>query len=164
MGMIRSDSPSLPHDMRNGLDALMATALGTLAGILVDAGFTVREALLHPVYWLLGPLFDLFSGFPNAQLVVAGAIDRLPVVLVVGLGMGLVLRYLRYPRLLLVATAVWPISVVLRKLVMGLVSDNAPPDAMGSLPPQAAIYAMQYALLILVINAADRAVHKSARR
>lgn len=150
--------------MRNGLDALMATAVGTLAGILVDAGFTIREALLHPVYWLLGPLFDLFSGFPNAQLVVAGVIDRLPVVLVVGLGIGLVLRAIRYPRLLLAATAVWPACVVLRKLVIGLVSGNAAPEAIGSLPPQAAIYAMQYALLIVVIQAADRAVRKSARR
>lgn len=164
MGAPRAGESSLPKDMRNGLDALLATAAGTLAGILIDSGFTVREAVLRPVYWLLGPLFDLFAWFPHAQLVVADVIDRLPVVLIVGLAIGLLLRNLRFPRLLLVATMVWPICVVIRKLAVILFSpDNPDPIATSSLVPGIAVYAMQYALLILVIRAADRAVRKHGR-
>lgn len=151
--------------MRNGLQALMATALGTLAGILIDSGYTVREAVLAPVYWVLGPLFDLFSRFPNAQLVVAGVIDRLPVVLIVGLAIGLVLRKVRYPRMLLVATAVWPVCVVVRKLAVQVLSSGESPGstAPGSLVADIAVYAMQYALFVVVIRAADRAVRRPRR-
>jgi hypothetical protein len=131
-------------DFRRGLDALLAAALGTLAGILADSGFTVREAVLAPLFWLLGPAFDLLRAFPNAQLVVAGVVDRLPVVLILGLGAGMVLRHVRYRRLLLWTVPVWPACSLVRKLA-------AAPDA-GGFAAQAALYAMEYALLILLIR------------
>jgi hypothetical protein len=131
-------------DFRRGLEALLAAAIGTLAGILADSGFTVREAVLAPIYWVLGPAFDVLRAFPNTQLVFAGVIDRLPVVLILGLGIGMFLRHVRYRHLLLWTVAVWPACALVRKL--------ASSQAAGGFAAQAAIYAMEYALLILLIR------------
>lgn len=158
--MARHDpGSSLPKDLRSALDALLASAIGTFAGIVVDSGFTVRQTMLDSVYWLLGPLFDLFSRFPNLQLVGAGVVDRLPVVLIAGLAIGLMLRKVRYPRILLCATVVWPVCVVLCRAAMAMFPGAAPgtTDA-NSFLPEVAIYVLQYALLIAVIRLADRAV------
>jgi hypothetical protein len=144
------------NDLRRGLDALLAAAVGTLAGIVADSGFTVRDSLLDPLYRLLGPVFDLFSAFPNAQLVAAGVIDRLPIVLIVGFGLGMLLRQLRYPRLLLCAIPIWPLCAIARRL--------ASPEAAGSLVAEAAIYLMQYALLILVIRWTHALLLRNARK
>lgn len=135
-------------DLRRGLEALLAAAIGTLAGILADSGFTIRESLLHPVFWLLGPVFDLFSAFPNAQLVLAGVVERLPVVLILGLGIGLLLRHLRYRRLVFWTLFIWPLCVMVRRL--------AGPEAANSFLPELVTYAMQFALLVVVIRATDR--------
>lgn len=155
MGSAGPENLSLARDLRRAIDAFVATALGTLGGILVDSGFEVREALLRPLYLLLGPAFDLFSPFPNLQLAVAGVVDRLPVVLIVGLALGLLLRKLRYPRMLLCATAVWPLCVVARRLLAIAFSQDGMAGA-GSVLADAVIYALQYPLLILVIRGAHR--------
>jgi hypothetical protein len=135
-------------ELRRGLEALLAAAIGTLAGILADSGFTIRESLLHPVFWLLGPAFDLFSAFPNAQLVLAGVVERLPVILILGLGTGLLLRHVRYRRLLLWTLFIWPLCVMVRRL--------AGPEAANGFVPQLVTYAMQFALLVIVMRATDR--------
>ena len=155
MGSLQPEELSLRGDLRRAFSALLATATGTLAGIVVDSGFTVREAVLRPVYWLLSPLFDLFSRFPNAQLVAAGVIDRLPVVVIVGLGAGMALRKLRYPRMLLVATVVWPACTMVRKVVMALFPDDPPSVVTNSLVPELAMYVVQYAILIAIIRATN---------
>jgi hypothetical protein len=131
-------------DFRRGLDALFAAAIGTLAGILADSGFTVRDAVLAPLYWLLGPAFDLFRSFPNTQLVFAGVVERLPIVLILGFGVGMFLRNIRYRELLLWTVPVWPACALVRKLA-------AATDA-SAFAAQAAVYAMEYALLILLIR------------
>jgi len=157
-----SEHASFGEDLRRAFAALLATAIGTFAGIVVDSGFTVREAVLHPVYWVLAPMFDLFSGLPNTQLVAAGVVDRMPVTLIVGLGAGLLLRALRYPRMLLVATTIWPACAMARKAAMALFpgTDAVTAAASNSLLPELAIYIAQYAILIAIIRVADRAVRR----
>jgi hypothetical protein len=130
-------------DFRRGLESLFAAAIGTLAGILADSGFTVRHSVLHPLYWLLGPAFDLFQYFPNLQLVLASVIDRLPIVLILGLGIGMFLRQIRYRRLLLWTLGVWPACALVRKL--------AAPAGANSFIPELAVYGLEYALLAFVI-------------
>ena len=131
-------------DLRRVLDALAATALGTFIGILADSGFTVRASVIHPLFWVLDPVFDLFSAFPNAQLVGAGVVDRLPVVLILGLATGMVLRFIRLRRLLLWTLPLWPACATIHRL--------AAPTGTNSFVPELALYVLQYALLILVVR------------
>ena len=153
--MTREKSGLAPEsDIRSLFDALLATSIGTLAGIVADSGFGVRDSMVNAVYRLLSPLFDLFSAFPIAQLVVAGFIDRIPIVLILGLAVGMILRYIRYPRLLLGSVLVWLACLVGRLLVF----------EQGNIIPDTAGYLMQYGLLILVIRATDAVLAKSARR
>lgn len=158
-------------DARRLLDACLATATGTAAGILVDTGFSVRVSIVNAVYRLLGPIFDVLSDFPNSQLVVATFIERIPVVLIVGLLVGFFLRNFSYPRLLLCAVPVWFAYLVGSRLVFALlmVLDSGA----GRLPvgfsrnqfiAYLVLYSMQYALLILVIRATDFLLRQSARR
>jgi hypothetical protein len=155
MSLSATESRSLARDVRRSFSALIATGLGTLGGILVDSGFEVRDAVLRPVYWLLGPVFDLFSRFPNFQLVIAGVVDRLPVVIIVGLALGLALRHLRYPRMLLCATVIWPVCVVVQRL-FGMATGTLEPGAANSFLPEAIVYLLQYPIFVLVIRGADR--------
>lgn len=153
--MTREKSGLAPEsDIRRVFDALLATSIGTLAGIVADSGFGVRDSIVNVVYRLLSPLFDLFSAFPIAQLVVAGFIDRIPIVLIVGLAVGMILRYIHYKRLLLGAVLVWLVYLVGRLLLFG--QGNVIPDTAG--------YLMQYGLLVLTIRATDAVLAKSARR
>lgn len=152
--MTRENSDLAPQsDIRRVFDALLATSIGTLAGIVADSGFGVRDSIVNAVYGLLSPLFDLFSAFPIAQLVAAGFIDRIPIVLIVGLAVGMILRYIRYPRLLLGSVLVWLIYLVGRLLVLD----------QGNIIPDTAGYLMQYGLLILVIRATHAVMAKSPR-
>ena len=153
--MTQGNADSAPEsDTRRLLDALLATAVGTLAGIVADSGFGVRDSIVNAVYRLLGSLFDLFSAFPISQLVAARFIDRIPIVLIVGLALGMILRYIRYPRLLLASVLVWPACLVGRLLML----------PQGSIVPDIAGYLMQYGFLILVIRATDAVLARSARR
>lgn len=148
-----ADEAKLFPDLRRAFEALAATAIGTLAGILVDSGYSVRDSIVNAVLGLLGPLFDAFSDFPNAQLVVAGFIDRMPIVLIVGMAVGMVLRHVRYRRLLLWSTLIW-----LAYLLVGELG-HARIDSIAAI----AGYLMQYVFLVLVICATD-AVARTARR
>lgn len=153
--MTREVSDLAPEsDIRRVFDALLATSIGTTAGIVADSGFGVRDSIINAVYRLLSPLFDLFSAFPIGQLVVAGFIDRIPIVLIVGLAVGMILRYIRYRRLLLGSVLVWLVYVVGRMLVF----------EQGNIIPDTAGYLMQYGSLILVIRATDAVLTRSARR
>ncbi len=147
-----ADEGKLFPDLRRAFEALAATAVGTLAGILADSGFGVRDSIVNAVLRLLGPLFDIFSAFPNSQLVVAGFIDRIPIVLIVGMAVGMVLRHLRYRRLLLGSTLIWLVYLLAGQLAYARIDSI----------PAIAGYLMQYAFLILVIRATD-AVAKTAR-
>jgi hypothetical protein len=165
------DTGWLSPDVRRPLDALLATAAGTMAGILVDSGFSVRMSIVNAVYRVLGPLFDVFSAFPNGQLVLAGFIHRVPVVLMVGLLIGLILRNFRYPRLLLYSTLVWLVYLVGRKLALALllmISDGGGWLSWSffqfQILPELVLYSMQYALLVLVISMTDAVLVRSARR
>lgn len=161
---------SMLLDFRRGVDALVATAIGTMAGLFVDSGFGMRMSMVNAAYRLLGPLFDVFSAFPNGQLVLAGFVYRIPVVLLVGLVVGLFLRHIKYPRLLLCSIPVWPVYLVGRKLAIGLLLLVG--DAGGASPTflqinfiaDFVLYSMQYGLLILVIRATDAVLARSARR
>lgn len=149
-----ADEAKLFPDLRRAFEALFATAIGTLAGILVDSGFGVRDSIVNAVLKLLGPLFDIFSAFPNSQLVVAGFIDRIPIVLIVGMAVGMVLRHIRYRRLLLWSTLVWLVRLAGSNLAMAQIDSI----------PAIAGYLMQYASLVLVIRATDAVAAKSDRR
>lgn len=154
MGQSPFDRAWIAPDLRRVLDALIATAIGTLAGILVDSGFGVRDSIVNMVYRLLGPLFDVFSAFPNGQLVVATFIYRIPIVLIVGMAVGMVLRHVRYRRLLLCSVLVWLVYLVYGKLAMAQV--GIIPEIVG--------YLMQYVFLILVIRMTHAVAEKSDRR
>jgi hypothetical protein len=162
---------SMLLDFRRGLDAFVATAIGTMAGLLADSGFGVRMWLVNAVYRVLGPLFDIFSAFPNGQLVLAGFVYRIPVVLLVGLVVGLFLRHIKYPRLLLCSVLAWPVYLAGRKLAIGLplLVDGAaggagPTFLQINFIADLALYSMQYGLLVLVIRATDTVLARSARR
>jgi hypothetical protein len=166
-----ADTGWLSPDMRRVLDALLATATGTMAGILVDSGFGVRMSIVNAVYRLLGPLFDVFSDFPNGQLVLAGFIYRIPVVLIIGLLVGLFLRHFRYPRLLLFSILVWPVYLAGRRLASALLlqfgdhgSGATSPFLQIDIVPELVLYSMQYVLLIVVIHTTDAVLMRSARR
>lgn len=157
----------LSADVRRALDALLATATGTLGGILVDSGYSVRISLLNAAYRLLGPLFDTLDDFPNAQLVLAGFIQRIPVVLIAGLLTGLILRWYRYPWLVLASTLVWMVYRVGRKLAMALLPDRSDGEhALGlfQLAPELALYTLQYGLLLIVIVTTDAVLARCAAR
>ncbi len=166
-----ADAGGLSPDARRVLDAFIATATGTAAGILVDSGFGLRISIVNKVFGWLGPLFDVFSEFPNAQLLAAGVIYRIPVVLMVGMAAGLILRYLGYPRLLLASTPVWPVCLLGRRVATALLPPA--PDHAGAAAPffsqadfvwEPAMYSMQYGLLILVIYATNAALMRATRR
>lgn|SRR5258708_6777215 len=166
-----SSPASVTPDLRRGFDALVATAIGTLAGILVDSGFGVRMSIVNAVYRLLGPVFDIFSAYPIGQLTLAGFIYRIPIVLIVGLLVGLFLRHFRFPRLLLCSILVWPVYLAGRRLASALllmIGDEASAASSAFLPidfvPGLVIYSLQYALLILVVHTTAAMLTRSARR
>jgi hypothetical protein len=163
------DSGRLSPDARRVLDACLATATGTAAGILIDSGLGVRMSIVNAVYRLLAPMFDVLSEFPNGQLVLADFIRRIPLVLIVGLLVGLVLRHFRYPRLLLCSVPIWFAYLVGHKLVFALLllPGDGPASTRFSqtqLIAEFVLYSMQYALLIFIIRATDAVLAQSARR
>jgi hypothetical protein len=158
-------------DAQRVLDACLATATGTAAGILIDTGFSVRTWVINEIYRLLGPAFDVLSEFPNVQLVLAEFIHRIPLVLIVGLLVGFLLRYFSYPRLLLCSVPVWFAYLVGSRLVFAFML--FPGGGAGRVPAgfseaqivaQVVVYSMQYALLIFIIRATDSALERSSRR
>lgn len=131
-----------PADLRRGLDALAASMYGTMAGLVADSGFGLRNSIMNAVYRALEPLFALLGALPVAQLVAAELIDRIPIVLIVGLLTGFVLRYFRFRRLLAASILVWPLCLLVMELVGG---------GKGRGATDALIYLMQYGMLLLVI-------------
>ena len=161
----------LSPDVRKVLDAFLATATGTAAGILVDSGFSLRPSIVDVAYRFLGPLFDVISEYPNGQLVLAGFIHRIPIVLIVGMLVGLFLRRFSYPRLLLYSVPIWFVYLVGRKLMFALLVLSGAGEGRVSagffqvqVIAELALYSMQYALLIFVIRATDSVLVQSARR
>jgi hypothetical protein len=157
LSMRRSVSP----DLHRGFDAMVATAIGTMAGLLADSGFGVRMSIVNAAYRWLHPVFDVFSAHPIFQLILADFIYRTPIALIIGLSVGLILRYIRYARLLVGSILVWPICLAGR----GLLFVFLPPDGgqatsasvvgttapRSDVIPELVLYLMQYALLFLII-------------
>jgi len=92
-------------------------------------------------------------------------------VLLVGLVVGLFLRHIKYPRLLLCSVFAWPVYMAGRKLAIELLL--LPGGAGGGAGPtflqinfiaEFVLYSMQYGLLIVVIRATDWVLARSARR
>ena len=166
--------PTVPLELRRAFSALVATAMGTMAGLLVDSGFSIQMSIVNFFYRLLQPLFDVFSAYPNGQLVLAGLVYRTPVVLMVGLLVGLLLRRLRYRRLLLCSIPVWPVYLVGRRLVFllliqfggqdGAAHATATTFLQSLVLPEMVFYAMQYSLLYAIIYATNTALLRSERR
>ena len=161
----------LSSDLRRVLDAFLATATGTAAGILVDSGFSVRASIVNAVYRFLGPLFDVLGEYPNGQLVLAGFIHRIPIVLIIGMLVGLLLRRFRYPRLLLYSVPIWFACLASRKLAFALpllfsAGEGRAPTVFFPIHiiPELVLYSMQYALLLFIIRATDSVLTRSARR
>jgi hypothetical protein len=158
-------------DARRVLDACLATTTGTAAGILIDSGYSVRTWVINVVYRLLGPVFDVLTAYPNGQLVLADFIQRVPLVLIVGMLVGFFLRYFRYPRLLLCSVPVWFAYLVGSRLVFALLlalgggAGRVPTGfSQAQVIAQVVLYSMQYALLIFIIRATDALLLHSARR
>lgn len=157
LSMRRSMSP----DLRRGFDALVATAIGTMAGLLVDSGFGLRMSIVNAVYRWLHPVFDVFSAHPIVQLILADFIYRTPVALIIGLFVGLILRHVRYPRLLVCTILVWPLYLAGRGLLLVLLIPSGEQgygtSAIGATALRndvftaMILYLMQYSLLFLII-------------
>jgi len=166
-----ADSVRFSPDARRVLDAFLATATGTAAGILVDSGFSLRASIVDAVYRFLRPLFDVLGEYPNGQLVMAGFIHRIPIVLIIRMLVGLILRRFRYPRLLLYSVPIWFAYLAGRKLVFALMVLFGAGEgrvSSGFFPiqiiPELVLYSMQYALLLFVICVTDSVLVRSARR
>ena len=169
-----SSRESMSPDLRRGFDALVATAIGTMAGLLVDSGFGVRIAIVNAVYRLLQPVFDVFSTHPVLQLLLADFIYRIPVTLIIGLFVGLILRYVRYPLLLVSTILVWPICLSGRGLLSVLLIPIAGQEhgvfTIGSAPLRnddvraMILYLMQYSLLFLIIYLTHAVVLRPKRQ
>ena len=164
-----ADGVRFSPDARRVLDAFLATATGTAAGILVDSGFSLRASIVDAVYRFLGPMFDVLGEYPNGQLVLAGFIHRIPIVLIIGMLVGLFLRRFRYPLLLLCSVPIWFACLVSRKLAFALPLLFGAGEGRGSagfsqIVPELVLYSMQYALLIVVIRAIDAVLVHSAPR
>jgi hypothetical protein len=160
----------LSPEMQRVLGAFLATATGTAAGIFVDSGFGVQMSIVNAVYRLLAPLFDVLSAYPNGQLTLAGFIYRIPIVLIIGLLVGLFLRHFRYPRLLLCSILIWPVYFAGRRPASALllqIGDHGSGATSTFLQidivPELVLYSMQYALLIVVIHTTDAVLVRSAR-
>jgi hypothetical protein len=78
----------------------------------------------------------------------------MPIVLIVGMAVGMVLRHIRYRRLLLWSTLIW-----LAYLLVGQLG-HAQIDSIAAITG----YLMQYAFLVLVIRATDAVAARSGRR
>lgn len=159
----------MPPEIRGALAALLATAIGTMAGLLVNSGFSVRASIINFVYGLLGPLFDIASEHPNGQLVIAGFIYSVPVVLMVGLGVGLILRAMRFQRLLLCSILIWPLYIVGRRLVLFVRIGDQEGRAASALfqsfiVPEMVAYLMQYSLLFLIIYMTNAMLVRPVRK
>jgi hypothetical protein len=151
-----SIAEKVPPEVRGALAAFLATAIGTMAGLLVNSGFSVRASIINFLYRLLGPLFDIARDYPNGQLVIAGFIYTVPVVLMVGLGIGLILRGIRFRRLLLGSILIWPLYVVGSRLMLfGRIGDEEGRAASALfrsfIIPEMIAYLLQYSLLFLII-------------
>lgn len=169
MGKSPFDRAWIPRDLRRVLDALVASAIGTMAGLLVDSGFGLRASVINVVYELLQPLFGLFSDFPVTQLMVAELVYRIPVVLIVGMLVGLLLRHIHYRRLALWSIAVWPACLLAGTLVSVIaMHEVATPAAAPAIPrigsvAEFLVYLPQYSLLVVVALGAEAAVSRAAR-
>lgn len=164
-----ADTGWLPPEARGVIDAFLATATGTAAGILVDSGFSLRASVIDVIYRLLGPLFNVVGEYPNGQLVLVGFVQRIPIVLIIGMLVGMLLRRFRYPRLLLWSVPIWFACLISRKLGFALLILVGAAEGRGSagflhIVPELALYSMQYALLIFVIRATDAVLVHSAQR
>jgi hypothetical protein len=160
---------TVPPGIRGAIAALLATAIGTMAGLLVNSGFGVRASIINFVYGLLGPLFDIARDYPNGQLVIAGFIYSVPVVLIVGLGIGLILRGIRFRRLLLCSILIWPLYIVGRRLVLLVRIGDQEGRAASALfqsfiVPEMVAYLMQYSLLFLIIYMTNAMLVRPAQR
>jgi len=170
MGKSPFDRAPIPADLRSVLDALIATAAGTMAGILADSGFGLRASVINVVYGFLQPVFALFADFPLIQLVVAEFVYRIPVVLIVGMLGGLVLRHIRYRLLTLWSIAVWPACLLAGTAIwFFIMKDTAGGDSANGIPrvgsfPELLIYVLQYLLLVLVILAAEAMIVRADRK
>ncbi len=159
----------VPPGIRGAIAALLATAIGTMAGLLVNSGFGVRAPIINFVYRLLGPLFDILSDYPNGQLVIADFIYGMPVVLMVGLGVGLILRGMRFRRLLLCSILIWPLYIVGRRLALLVRTGDQEGRAASALfqsliVPEVAAHTMQYSLLFLIIYTTHSILMRSEQR
>lgn len=170
MGKSPFDRAWIPADLRLVFNALIATAIGTMAGLLVDSGFGLRASVINSVYELLQPLFGLIADFPITQLVIAEYIYRVPVVLIIGMLVGLVLRHIYYRRLLLWSIAVWPVCLVLGTLLSSFLARKGSAGVAASSIPgigsaaEFLIYFLQYSLLLLVILGADTMAARAGRK
>lgn len=156
-------------ELRQGFAALAAAAIGTAAGIFADSTFALRRPIVEMLYRSAGPLFDLIGNFPNGQLMLSAFLDRVPILLLVGLAIGLLERYLRFRALLLGCVLVWPGLLGLRRLASWIALASGDGEVAlaffaSVLLPQAVSYCMQYAFLFVVIRGTSLLLAMTARK
>ena len=94
---------------RAWLGALAAIVVGAAAGYFVSHPLPLTrllfEMLSRPVNTLLGGWLTTYDRY----LVSSAVVYALPTILLLGLGLGLLLSRVRYPRLLMYAILLWPL-------------------------------------------------------
>jgi hypothetical protein len=130
---------------RAWLGALAAIVVGAAAGYFVSHPLPLTrllfEMLSRPVNTLLGGWLTTYDRY----LVSSAVVYALPTILLLGLGLGLLLSRVRYPRLLMYAILLWPLWFSFSYLFTGRAAAGRELDL------QANFFA--YSLLFLLIVA-----------
>jgi hypothetical protein len=104
-------------NLRESLNWVLSIAAGTAAGFLViapsglsDSGLAwLPNKVLLAILKTVEPGFDNWLGSKDGTLVAATLIAGLPNILVFGLGIGIALPRIRYPRLVMYSILVYPV-------------------------------------------------------
>ena len=127
------------------MGALAAIAAGAAAGYFVSHPLPLTRTAFAALYTPVQSLIGGWLNTPERYLVSSAVVSALPTIMALGLGLGLLLPRLRYPRLLMYALLLWPLWFTYSRLL----GWRAP--AGHNLDLQANFFA--YSLLFLVIVA-----------
>lgn len=117
------------------------------------------------LYKALRGVFGILASYSYGELALATLLYRLPIVLIVGLLIGLILSRVQYPRLLVYCLLAWPTYYFFEHLLLiGLrpaVVASLLRDRLGA---EMSVYCVEYVLLFVVILVTNAAVVRSKKR
>jgi hypothetical protein len=139
------------------LNASLAIGIGSAAGYFVCHPLPLTrllfEMLSRPMHTLLGGWLTTYDRY----LVANAVVYALPTILLLGLGLGLLLPRVRYPRLLMYAILLWPLWFSFAYLFTGRIA------AGGELDLQANFVAYSLLFVLIVVTRAIARPRAAAR-